>query len=588
VVWVCVFLALAVLAVFGQTAGFGFIDYDDNLNVFDNPVVQQGLSAKSVVWAFTHTQVLNWIPLTTLSHMLDCQMFGLRAGGHHLVNVLWHAANAGLLFLVLRQMTGSFWRSAFVAAVFAVHPLRAESVAWVSERKDVLSVFFFLLTIGAYVRHVRRPTRARYVAVVFFYALALMSKSMVASLPFVLLLLDYWPLGRWQKPRQLPRLVAEKIPLLALAAGSCIALALVPGFLQTYHPPLFDRVGNALVAYTAYLPQMIFPRNLYIAYPLPRHGPPMWQVFLALAFLAAVTAGAVAGRQKHPYLLMGWLWYLGMLVPVMGVVQLALFPHEDRYSYLPGIGLLVAGTWAAADLTAGWKHQRVVLGSVMVAAIGALSVCGYIQTSYWKDTETLWNHALACNPENTVAHFSLANEFALHGKLDQAIAQYRLALRTDPGNPVILNSLSQVLALNDKDDTALPRYQKAVELQPGDANAHLNLADFLQKHGKMDEAIIQYHQALQIDPKDASAYNNLGKALGMKGQDAAAIAQYEKAVELQPGYADAHFNLGNRLLSQGKLDQAIAHYRKALEINPNDAQARNNLNKALQLQRVNK
>ena len=445
--WVCVLLALAVLAVFGQTAGFGFVDYDDNLNVFGNPVVQQGLTGHSVGWAFTHTQVLNWIPLTTLSHMLDCQMFGLRAGGHHLVNVLWHAANAVLLFLVLRQMTGSLWRSAFVAAVFAVHPLRAESVAWVSERKDVLSVFFFLLTIGAYVRHVRRPSRAGYVAVVLLFALGLLAKSMVATLPFVLLLLDYWPLGRWQRPRQLIRLVAEKIPLLALSAGSCLSVALVPGFLQTHRPPLLERMGNALVSYTAYLRQMVFPAGLSISYQFPRHGPPIWQVCMALAVLAAVTAGVVVCRSKHPYLLVGWLWYLGMLVPVMGMVQLALFPQADRYSYLPGIGLLMAGTWAVADLTARWKHQRVVLGSLMAAAIGALSVCGYIQTSYWKDTESLWNHALACDPDNTVAHFSLANEFAQHGKLDQAIAQYRQALRIDPGNPVILNSLNKALQL---------------------------------------------------------------------------------------------------------------------------------------------
>ncbi len=435
VVCVCAFLALAVLAVFGQTAHFGFVNYDDPANVSANPVVAQGLSMKAVGWAFTHIQVANWIPLTTLSHILDCQLFGLRAGGHHLVNVLWHAATAVLLFLVLRLMTGSLWRSAFVAALFAVHPLRAESVAWVSERKDVLSAFFFMLAIGAYVGYVEkrkapsfassfgksteggkatedresRKQKFFYALTLVFFVLGLLAKSMVATLPFVLLLLDYWPLGRMEErlkaegrrlkeeggEQRIPRsdnapcapepprasspsppktcvgegwvleaptrlmgklaglpfwgLVKEKIPLFALAAGSCVAAALVPGLvvMDAHRLPLFERLGNAAVSYAVYLGQTVFPVGLAIPYPNPPNGQPLWKVCLAFVLLAAVTAGVTVWRKKRPCLLVGWLWYLGMLVPVIGIMQISPDAnHADRYTYLPGIGLAMAGTWA--------------------------------------------------------------------------------------------------------------------------------------------------------------------------------------------------------------------------------------------------
>jgi tetratricopeptide (TPR) repeat protein len=549
-VCVCAFLALAVLVVFGQTAHFDFVNYDDPENVSANPVVQQGLSVKAVGWAFAHTQMANWIPLTTLSHILDCQLFGLRAGGHHLVNVLLHAATAVLLFLVLRHTTGSLWRSAFVAAVFAVHPLRAESVAWVSERKDVLSGLFFMLAIGAYVRQARQPSRAGPVVVFLLFALGLLAKSMVATLPLVLLLLDYWPLGRLHNRQDFVRLVREKIPLFALAAGACVAATLAPGLLITGADrlPLLERIGNAVVSYVVYLGQMVFPSGLAISYPNPPNGQPLGKVCLALVVLAAISAGVMMWRKKRPCLLVGWLWYLGMLFPVIGIIQISSqAAHSDRYTYLPGIGLALALTWAVADGSAGWKPRRPALGGLMIAAVGALMVCAHIQTSYWRNSESLWNRAISCAPNNYPARYNLGNYFVKQDRLDEAIGQF----------------------------------QKALEIQPASYDARYNLANALFRQGKLEDAIAQYRKILALAPDSAQVLNNLGNALAMKGEYADAVAQYERALKIQPGYADAHYDLGQVLLKLGKLDEAIIHYRKSLEIEPGNAEAQDGLGTAL-------
>ena len=576
---------LAILAVFGQTAHFDFVDYDDAPNVYENPAVEKGLSIKAAGWAFSHTQTGNWVPLTTLSHMLDCQLFGLRAGGHHLVNILWHAATTVLLFLLLRQMTGSLWRSAFIAAIFAIHPLRAESVAWVSERKDVLSAFFFVVTIGAYVRYVRQPSGAGYGVVILSFALGLLAKSMIVTLPFVLLLLDYWPLQRFQPPRQFLRLVREKIPFFVLSTASCAVAALAPDLIirDARQLPLLARTGNALVSYAVYLRQMVFPAGLAIAYPNPPGGQPMAKVCLALVVIAALSALAVACRKKRPYLLVGWLWFVGMLVPVIGLIQISAdVAHSDRYTYLPGIGLAIAGTWGATDLSSVWKLPRWVSAVLMMAAIGALALCGHIQTSYWKDSQSLWTRSLACTSGNFAAHVGLGGFFRVHGRLDEAIVQYREALEITPDDVETLNNLGNVLAMKGEDQAAIAQFHRALAIQPGFADTYVNLGNVLT-HGRPDEAIALGRKALEIAPNNAKILNNLGKALAIKGADDAAIAQYQKALEIQPDYADVHFNLGNRLLKQGKLDEAAAHFRKAVEINPADADARNNLGRVLLL-----
>jgi tetratricopeptide (TPR) repeat protein len=614
---VCVFLVLAVLGVFAQTARFDFINYDDGLNVSQNPVVRKGLSVQAVGWAFAHPQAANWVPLTTLSHILDCQLFGLHAGGHHLVNVFWHAASAVLLFLVLRRMTGALWRSAFVAAVFAVHPLRAESVAWVSERKDVLSAFFFMLTIGAYVRFVekrkeqsgdwnnrtncaiQRGRRFYYTLALVFFALGLMAKSMVATLPFVLLLLDYWPLGRMGGMKNLEfrmqngergeqgrpgvpfwGLVREKIPMFAMAAAVCVATALMPGMVlgDAQRLALADRVGNALVSYGVYLRQMIFPARLAIPYPIAPTGQPPWKVCLALVILAAISAGVIAFRKKRPCLLTGWLWYLGMLVPVIGILQISKdSAHADRYTYLPQIGLALAGTWAVADWSAGWKYRREILGALMTAVIAALMVSGHRQTSYWKDSESLWTHTLSCTSSNMVACDNLAADLAQKGRLNDAIAQYQNALEIAPDDEGTRNNLGAALFLNNDLEGAIAQYRKVIELNPAYENAHCNLGIALARKGNVEEAIAQYREALDLKPDDESALRNLGDALLKSGQLDEAPAQYRKALDLNAEDEEARSNLGRALLQKGDLEQAIVCYQQTLKLNPRSADAYDNL-----------
>jgi tetratricopeptide (TPR) repeat protein len=595
VVCVCVFLALAVLAVFGQTARFGFVNYDDEIYVYENPVVQNGLTWKGVVWALTYGQIGHWHPLTWLTHMADCQVYGLWAGGHHLTNVALHAVTAVLLFLVLRAMTGALWRSAFVAAVFAIHPLRAESVAWIAERKDVLSGMFFMLTLWAYARYARQPSRRRYAAVVVWFGLGLLSKNMLVTLPFVLLLLDWWPLGRmkpaeaeggkagsWNPSVPFWGLVKEKSPLLLLSVGSCVATAIVPEKVADLgRVPVLERGGNALVSYVTYLRQMLFPAGLASHYPFPPHGPPFWQIGLSFVVLAGVSAVVVACREKRPFLLAGWLWYLGMLVPVIGLVQISHYAHADRYTYLPGIGLAMAGTWGAADWSAGWRHRRVVLGGLMVVVIGALMVCGRNQTSFWKDSETLWTRALACTPGNSAAHNGTGYALYQKGELDDAIAQYRKALEINPVYKDARNNLGVALFAKGDLDGAIAQCRKALEINPAYEDAHDNLGLALFTKGDLEEAITHYKKALEIKPDYAEAHNNLGLALFTKGDLEGAIAQYREALETKPDYAEAHNNLGNALFSKGDLEKAIAQFRKALETKPDYADAHNDLGVAL-------
>jgi Flp pilus assembly protein TadD len=586
VAWICVFLVAAVLAVFGQTARFGFINYDDQSYVYHNPVVQQGLTWKGVLWALTYGKIGHWHPLTWLTHMADFQLYGLWAGGHHLTNVALHAVTTVLLFLALRKMTGALWRSAFVAAVFAIHPLRAESVAWVAERKDVLSGMFFMLTLLAYVNYARRPSRGRYAMVAVWFGLGLLSKNMLVTLPFVLLLLDWWPLERFPASnfrfQIFLRLAKEKIPLLLLSAGSCIATFIVPEKVgETDRVPALERVGNALVSYVIYLRQMIFPAGLAIPYPNIAKGQPIWQVCLAFVALAAITAAVIIYRKKRPYLLTGWLWYLGMLVPAIGIVQISYYAHADRYTYLPEIGLAMAVTWAMADWSAKWKHRRLVMGSLMVAMISALAVCCHIQVSYWKDSESLWTHTLAHTSGNSVAHYNLGLDFAERGDLEAGIAQYRKAIEINPAYVEALDNLGNALVKQGRFEDGLAQYQKALEINPDFTHARYNLGTALLAEGNLDEAIVQYKEILENDPDDSLVRNSLGDVLVQQGKLDEAVTQYRKVLEDNPDDEEARFKLGNVLFNQGKLKEAIVQYRQVLEIKPDYAEAQNNLGTAL-------
>jgi len=607
---VCSLLVLLVAVVFAQTVRFGFINYDDSDNVYENSVVEKGLTPHSVGWAFTHVQVANWIPLTTLSHMLDCQLFGMNAGGHHLVNVLFHAASAVMLFLVLRRMTGGLWPSAFVAAVFAVHPLRAESVAWVSERKDVLSGLFFMLTLLAYARYAQGMMRGdgresktgtgspipSYCLALAFFVCGLLSKPMIATLPFVLLLLDCWPLKRFSisdfQFQIFFRLAFEKTPFFLLSAASCAAVAFVPGLAvvpppglvttSAGHFPLDERIGNALVSCAIYLRQMIFPAGLAIPYPASPGGVPAWEICLALLLLVAISTVVFMFRKKKPFLLMGWLWFLGMLVPVIGIVEISDdVSHADRYTYLPGIGIGIMVTWAMAEWSARWKQRRLILGALMVITIGTLTACACNQTSYWRDSETLWNRALTCTSNNTIAHNNLGLVFFKRGNPEDAIAQFRMALDTRPGYLEARNNLGIALFQNHDMDEAIAQYRKALEINPDYVDAHMNLGNVLGARGLADEAIVEYRKALEIKPDDAEAGYNLGTVFLNSGRLEEAIAQYRKVLEVSPDAVQTRCNLAIALYKQGKFDVAIVQYQKALEINPRYADAHNNLGVAL-------
>jgi len=534
---ICLVLAAITFAVFGQTPRHEFIDYDDNEYVYDNPVVARGLTLKGIVWAFSF-HAANWHPLTWLSHMLDCQLYGLHPGGHHLTNVLLHTATVIMFFLVLRRMTGALWRSAFVAAVFAIHPLRVESVAWVAERKDVLSGLFFMLTMGAYVRYVRRSqSPVRYGLVVLLFALGLMCKPMLVTLPLVLLLLDYWPLQRAEPAWKLAR---EKLPLLALSAAACVVTLLAQTetvqSMETISLPL--RLGNALASCMIYLRQMIFPAGLAVPYPYPHNGLPGWEVALAGTLLAGLSAAAWWQRGRQPWMLMGWLWYLVMLLPVVGLIQVGGQAHADRYTYLPQIGIYVAVTWLAAEWGAKRHAGRAALGGLMAAVLGALIMCARQQTAYWKNSETLWTHALGCTASNQVAHDNLGVTFVQQGRVDEAIVQY----------------------------------QSAVQIDPGYAEAHNNLATALARKGQWNEAISHFKSALQIDPSYTDAQSNLRTALARKSQLDEAIAQCQGALQINPYDAKEHLNLALALLGMGRTNAAAAHFQKALELGPDKPQ----------------
>jgi tetratricopeptide (TPR) repeat protein len=552
VIGICLFLAALVWVVFGQTLGHEFVNYDDDVYVSENPAVIAGLNLAGVGWAFTHIVASNWHPVTMLSHMLDCRLYGLNAGGHHLTNVLLHMTTVILLFLVLREMTGALWRSAFVAAVFAIHPLRVESVAWVAERKDVLCGVFFMLTLWAYVRYARRLfSPGRYLLLVCLFALGLMSKSMLVTLPFVLLLLDYWPLGRFDNPNHLPKicsipqhLILEKIPLLALAAAGCVVTALsqhgaiAPGD----YLPLPLRINNAALSYVVYLQQMFYPAKLAALYPLPANSIPVLKSIGAAVFLAIVSGGIFAWRKKYPFMLVGWFWYLGMLVPVIGLVQVGLQAHADRYTYLPQIGLYILATWMLAEQFAR-PRRRMFLAGVAITSLAALAVTARLQTAYWKNSELLWSHTLEATSQNAAAQNNLGNALFQKGQADEAIAHY----------------------------------QKALAIQPDHAKAHYNLGNALAGQSKLDEAIVEFQKALAIQPDQPEVLNNLATALLRNGQVDEAIVQFQKTLAIQPGLAGAHNNLGAALFKRGQVNEAINNFQKALAIQPDSGDAQNNL-----------
>jgi Flp pilus assembly protein TadD len=574
---VCALLAGLVFGVFGQAIAFPFVNLDDLAYVPEHPVVSRGLSLAGIGWAFTHFHCGLWHPATVISLMLDRQMFGSWAGGFHLVNLLLHAACAVLLFLMLLEMTGAFWRSGFVAAVFAIHPLRAESVIWITERKDVLSGLFFMLMLLAYVRYARGPrSKGRYTMVLLWLALGLMSKAMLVTAPGVLLLLDYWPLGRLKNLSDLPALMWEKAPLFALCILSSVAafFALSTGD----HLPVQMYPAGAPVAYLIYLGKLIYPSHLALPYPLPRGGWPCWQVLGALLLLTALTGGAWLLRRKQPWLLTGWLWYLGMLLPIIRSMQTD-YPQAcaDRFTYLPQIGLCFAGTWLAADWAARRRHSGAILGSAAAVILIALSVAGWRQSTYWRDSVTLFTHSLECNRDNYYAHYVLGDALYREGKFAEAGAEFRESLRIDPAHKEAHLALGAFLSQQGRIDEAVTQFREALSFYPASAAMQYYLGKALLHQGSIEEASEHLHTAARNDPNFAGGLTELGTALLERGRADEGIAAYRDALRINPDNAVARTNLGNAFFKQGKPEEAIAQLQRALELQPADTTIQNDL-----------
>ena len=571
-IWgVSLLLVALVWMVFRQAGGFEFVNYDDADNVL-NTHVAAGLNWNGIGWAFSPeaplSQVARWAPLTAISHMADCQLYGSQAGGHHLTNVALQAAAAVLLFLAMRGMTGALWRSAFVAAVFAVHPLCAEVVAWVSARGDLLAGVFFMLALLAYGRHARgAPWSAWYWAVAGFYALGLLCKPTLVTLPVVVLLLDYWPLGRFAK-RDGERsffgipthLIVEKIPLFLLAIASCAVavwaqrVALTP----IEKLPLSSRVGNGLVSCVIYARQMVYPFGLAVFYPHPKENLPVWQAAGALLLLGIVTAAVYVGRRRFPYALAGWCWYLVMLLPVLGIVETGAQAHADRYTYLPQIGLYLMAAWGVANLTVKWNDSRAILGAGAGLLVALLAFRARDQVSCWKDSVALWRNAVECTGPNSIAQNNLGSALLQQGRLDEALVHLRKAVEIEPSLADAHLSLGNALLKESLPDDAIAEYRRALDLRPDFVKAHINLGNALLEKGLSDEAIGQYKMALEIDPDSADAHNNLGEALRRAGHLDDAIAQFRKALELRPGYPSAISNLA---LAQRQKEEAGSDFR---------------------------
>jgi len=566
-----------------------FLNFDDPQYVSENRHVTNGLSGPALSWALTTGHASNWHPLTWLSHQLDVELFGLDPGRHHLTSVAIHLVNTLLLFGLLHAMTGALFRSAFVAALFAVHPLHVESVAWIAERKDVLSALLFLLTLGAYLGYVRRPGGSRYAAVVVLFALGLMAKPMLVTLPFVLLLLDSWPLGRVESSSTWRRLIVEKLPLMGLAAvSSLVTLVVQQRTVQSLERlPLSRRFATAALAYVWYAAKVAWPSRLAVLYPYPAVVI-AWQVIGAAAAVGALSLLAWRASPRHSYLTVGWFWYVGTLVPVLGLVQVGSQPWADRYTYIPAIGLFIVVAWGAADLASGWRHRDLLLA----AAAGIVLFGGVLvarrQVGYWRNSVALWEHALDVTTENYRGESNLAHALAKQGRTEEAVTHYEAALLIKPDFAEAHNNLGLALVDQGKVSEAMTHYADALSALPDYQEAHNNLAMALVREGRNAEALRHFTEAVRIDPSVAVAHNNLGVALAREGRLEEAVPEFAEALRLQPGYPEAqknlavaHNGLGAAVGDQGKAAEAIDHYREALRLQPDLADAHANLARAL-------
>ena len=579
--WLGTILAAATIAVYAQVVHHDFVNWDDPEYVVQNPVVSKGLSLEGVAWAFANRHGATWHPITSLSHMLDCQLYGLWPGGHHLTSVLLHVGATLLLLGMLCALTGEPAPSAFVAGAFALHPLRAESVAWVSERKDVLAAVLWMSTMWLYARWATRPSPRRYGALVVTFMLALMAKPMVVTLPLVLLLIDAWPLGRRVSLRQR---IVEKLPLLALAGASSLVTFVTQqragGVASLAKVSVADRLANATVAYAWYVEKTVWPSDLAVFYPL-RLPIPLWKVALSGLFVACVTAVAWRARRTRPWVFVGWLWYLVALLPVLGLVRVGEQAVADRYSYIPGVGLSLMVAWSGLELVRRRPAMQPVVGTVATVVLVALAAASWVQVGYWRNDVTLYEHALAVTEDNYVAHTNLGTALLAQNRVPEALQHYQEALRIDPKSAQAHENLGVALAASGDAVAALVAFQRALELDDRDAGTHVRAADVLAGEGRLAEAVAHYRAAAALEPASALVHSNLGFLLAAQGNLDEAVDHYAAALREDPNLAPAHNNLGLALESLGRRDEALRHYSRAVELAPADLQNRLNHARAL-------
>jgi len=593
---ISLFLIFAIIITYGQVRNFDFVDFDDGEYITENSQVQKGLTIEGLIWAFTSFHAANWHPMTWFSHMLDCELYGLNPMGHHWTNIQLHMANTLLLFLILQMMTGAIWRSAFVAGLFALHPLHVESVAWVAERKDVLSTFFWLLTMLAYLRYVKKPVLIRYFMVLLFFVLGLMSKPMLVTLPFVLLLLDLWPLGRFRFEHNrlsqssgktcfdfkgASRLIVEKIPFFILVVISCSLTffaqkgggALVPLASLSLKP----RIANALISYVSYVFKAIWPGNLAVYYPYPADTFPVWQICGAALLIVGVFIGAIYLLKEYSYIAVGLFWYFGTLIPVIGLVQVSDQAMADRYTYIPLTGLFIIVAWGVSDLLVKWRYQKIFLGVSAVIILSALTVCTFFQASHWRNTITLFKNAVKVTENNYKALNNLGAALIDKGKPDEALLYFAEALRINPQKTDARNNLANVLSAQGKLDEAVSHYKEAIRINPEHADAHYNLANVLSAQRKLDEAVLHYKEAIEINPEYAKAYYHLGNILINQKKVKEAMFHFAEAIRINPDYAEAYNKIGLILAWQGKYKKAKVFFLKAIQVRPNYMEARKNI-----------
>jgi Tfp pilus assembly protein PilF len=592
-------LAAITFGIYAQVIGHQFISLDDPTYIQENPMVNRGLTLEGLAWAFTTFYAANWHPLTWISHMIDCQFFGLNAGGHFFVNVVIHVANTLVLFWFLLRTTHARWASAAVAAFFALHPLHVESVAWASERKDTLSTLFGLLSLVAYTQYAETRARKWYVWTAVTLVLGLLAKPMLVTWPFVMLLLDYWPLrrlaGASSKENQrgashtdratgIAALVREKLPLFAIVAASSIITFVAQSHdraVRTFADvPVALRLSNTLVSYTKYLWLTFWPNGLAVYYPFAPSGILVWQIIVAAFLLIGITAYCFSQRTIRPYLIVGWLWFVGTLVPVIGLVQVGGQTMADRYFYIPSIGLFIALVFGFADVTKSWRIARSLIAGMACAVLLVLAALSSAQIERWHDSFALFKHTLAVTPPNFRIEYNLGMAMGGSGRYDEAASHFERALQIDPNFYDGLVGMGVTRAYQGRLPEAIQYFQAAIRLQPDVAKAHVQLAHALWKQNDDQVALEEMFRASKVAPQDAQVRGDLGLALELVGRTPEAVEQFQEALRLNPNSAESLNNFGLALLASGKARESIPQFEMALRLKPELKGAADNLQRA--------